>query len=85
MFLPFYRPEGWWEGKEVQKQKGLTQRGGKHVSQGLGESAWTRDADVWMSMAGPVGMVSVLAIPCRKPGCRTLAVPSQMQEGSFQW
>lgn len=29
---------------------------------------------VWMSMAGPEGMLNCLAIPSRKPGCRTLAV-----------
>lgn len=61
-------------GKERIEEKVLTYRGGKHVSQGPGEGAWARDAGVWMSMAGPEGMLNCLAIPSRKPGCRTLAV-----------
>lgn len=38
---------GWWEvKKEGQKWKVMSQSGGKHVSQGPGEGAWARDADV---------------------------------------
>lgn len=68
-FLPFYAPEGWWEGKkEGQKEKVLTQRGGKLVSQGPGEGTWARDADVWVSMAGPEGSSVSLPFPPENQG-----------------
>lgn len=74
----------WWEvKKEGQKQKLLSQRGGKHVSQGPGEGAWASDADVY-ERGCPSGDAHCSYHPLQETSVQNPGyAPSHEWEGNF--